>query len=110
MACKPIGHPSVYKIARIPKAAIKLQPPDAWKTGVTSTVHPKKDMLLFAVGNHMGIQQFVHPALLEQGMQEIIREARVTFAYDIPFATRPAPVSSLVFYAPRGYDENLPDS
>ena len=36
-----------------------------WRTGVTSTVHPKQDMLLFAIGNHMGIQQFVHPALLE---------------------------------------------
>ena len=83
-----LGTPLVYKIARIPKAVINLQPPNAWRTGVTSTVHPKKDMLLFAVGNHMGIQQFAHPALLEQGMQEIMREARVTFAYDIPFATQ----------------------
>ena len=105
-----LGHPSVYKIARIPKAVINLQPPDAWRTGVTSTVHPKKDMLLFAIGNHMRIQQFVHHALLEQGMQEIMREPRVTCAYDTPLATRPAPVSSLVFYAPRGCDENLPDS
>ena len=77
---------------------------------MTDIVHPKKDMLLFAIGNLMGLQEFVNLGLLEQGIKEIMKEARVTFAYNLPLPSRTPPVFSPEFLAPRGCDENLQNS
>ena len=101
-----LGHPSVCKIARIPnlKAAIPLQPPDAWKTDVIDTFHPKKDMLLFAIGNLMGLQQIVNLAILEQAVRELMREARIILPTTC-LSPVLQPKSSHLTFAPRGCDK-----
>ncbi len=105
-----LGHPAVYKIACLPKAAIRLQMPDAWKTGVSYDPHSRKDILLFAVGNTLGVSQYVNGMALEQGLQRFMSESRKTFAYDLPNPDRRAPTSMIHFYAPRGCSDELPDS
>ena len=65
---------------------------------MTDIVHPKKDMLLFAIGNLMGLQEFVNLGLLEQGIKEIMKEARVTFAYNLPLPSRTPQSSHLSFW------------
>ena len=47
-ACQQwLGHHSVHQVARIPRAAIRLQTPDAWQTGMLFDKHPRQDLLLF---------------------------------------------------------------
>ena len=65
-----LGHHSVLQVARIPRTAIRLQTPNAWQTGVLFDRHPRKDLLLFVVGNDQGICNFVNATALEHGLQQ----------------------------------------
>lgn len=105
-----LGHPAVYQIARIPKAAIRLQTPNAWQTGTLFDRHPRHDLLLFAVGNAQGINSFINSSVLEQSLDQFMAEARVTFEYNIPSLGREQAASTLPFYAPRGCTNDLPDT
>ena len=105
-----LGHPAVSKIACIPKKAIRLQMPDAWQTGVPFSRHAKDDMLLFTVGNSQGFSTFVNPALLEQGLQQFMRRARMIFAYTLQSLSNQLQMSTLPFFAPRGCTDDIPDS
>ena len=104
-----LGHPTVSKIACIPKKAIRLQMPDAWQTGVPFSRHAMDDMLLFTVGNSQGFSTSVNPAVLEQGLQEFMRRARMTFAYTLPSLSNQMQMSTLPFFAPRGCTDDIPD-
>ena len=107
-ACQQwLGHPAVSKISSIPKKAIRLQMPDAWQTGVPFSRHAKDDMLLFTVGNSQGFSTFVNPAVLEQGLQQFMRRARMTFAYALPFLSNQLQMSTLPFFAPRGCTDDI---
>ncbi len=53
--------------------------PDAWKTGVSYNAQSRKDILLFAVGNTLGVSQYVNGMALEQGLQRFMSESRKTF-------------------------------
>ena len=77
--------------------------------GIPCDKHPNTDVLLFAIGNHQGISSFVDAAALERGIQHFMREACITFTYTTPNAGRQPPASTLSFYAPRGFTEDLPD-
>ena len=105
-----LGHPAVSKIACIPKKASRLQMPDAWQTRVPFSRHAKDDMLLCTVGNSQGFSTNVNPALLEQGLQQFMRRARMTFAYTLPSLSNQLQMSTLPFFAPRGCTDDIPDS
>ena len=111
-----LGHPLVHNIAKIPKRAIKLQAPEAWKTGQTFRGHPRWDYLLFAVANNAGIQQFVQPHAIESGLKGMMTASQASFEYDIPreriaTQTQTSPHEhSLPFFPPRHFTNELPAS
>ena len=82
--------------------------PDAWQTGVPFSRHAKDDMLLFTVGNSQGFSTFVNPAVLEQGLQQFMRRARMTFAYALPSLSNQLQMSTLPFFAPHGCTDDIP--
>ena len=111
-----LGHPLVHIVAKIPKKAIKLQTPEAWKTGKVYKGHPKCDYLLFVVANNIGIHNFVKPDVLGREMQRMMRESHSSFEVHIPHARMTmhrqanAQEQSLPFFPPRRFTDELPAS
>ena len=108
-----LGHPLVHQIARIPKRALELKTPDAWKMSPESQRHPRHDVLLFVVANVQGIQTHVNPQALEDGMHQIIARAGLNFNFTIPCANNIPGSNSqphLPFFAPKGYSAEIADT
>ena len=67
-------------------------------------------MLLFSVGNSQGFSTFVNLAPLEEGLQQFMRRACMTFAYTLPCLSNQLQVSTLPFFAACGCTDDIPDS
>ena len=91
----------VHSIATLPRRAMQLQMPTAWKVGKDFGAHPKHDILVFEVANTCRLGTFLDERQLPEGLQEIIVQNGVTFDFAISQA-RHTPDQCV--YPPRGFE------